>query len=180
MASNQIEVADDFCDVQGLDDEALIPFEGAEEAFEPGTYEFECVNATKGKSKQNQPMVTVEAEVVSDGPMKGRKRWVYLSLVNKDFPRRKLKGFLTATGVPFDSKGFSVNAIIGSHFEGVVVNEPWQKLDESTGETVERVSAKLQIIRAVPQAEQPKVTPAPVATKPTTAPKGNATARAAR
>lgn len=68
----------------------------------------------------------------------------------KEGSRKRLKALIEATLIQLDQQGgFSDEDLIGRFFMGDVINEPYQKTDAVTGQTTEKMQARIQNERPV-------------------------------
>jgi hypothetical protein len=137
-------------DVQG--------WSGESEALPPGEgYHLRILEVVHENSTQKgTPMMNLSCEVLWPESLAGRKVTHRLVAdMSKDVSRRRMKQIIDATGIQLDQQGgFDSDWLVNAEFEADCINEPYQKVDATSGQTVERTSARLQNEQPVGTAAQ--------------------------
>lgn len=143
--SNDDFIADNLDEVQAWDGDSFTP-------VAPGDYVLEVESAERTTSSKGNAMIAAKFTVVLAGdggptPEAGRqiRGWYTLS---GDVARKRLKTFVTATGVYKDG-GYRVSELVGKRFLGRVINETNKYVDKNTMEEKEGTNAKVFAERAL-------------------------------
>lgn len=158
-------------------------WDGKSEGLPPGEdYVLEVIAAEQDKSPvKGTPQLTLECNVLWPEAYEGRKTWARYFLLDNKGSRGRLRSIVDATGVAVDSNGgFDDQEFVGKIFVADVINEPYDKVDATTGTSVEKQSSKVVNERPyvpadeVPAAAPPPAEPAKRAAPPATTAPANA------
>ncbi|MEX2717494.1 MAG: hypothetical protein Q6370_014435 [Candidatus Sigynarchaeota archaeon] len=126
-----------------MSDPNLTPHDGRSSRIDPGTYDFEIREAKFDQSRKGNRTLRVTAQVISEGPMKGRTMVCSYVISDDEFARRRMKAIVEAAAIQLDaSGGFMREAMIGARFTADVVTDEIDDIDSRTGQPTKREVTK--------------------------------------
>lgn len=123
-------------------------WDGVSGALPPATdvvFRIDSVKQERSSQKGTLQLV-VEATVVSQGELFSRKGYLrpIIDVNAKDGSKRRLKQLLDACMIQVDQQGgFDDQHLVGRHFVGDVVSQPYKKTDPATGQTIEKEGSQI-------------------------------------
>lgn len=121
-------------------------WDGKSEGLPPGEdYVLEVEKAEQDTSPNKGTLqLTLECKVLWPEAYEGRKTWARYYLLDNKGSRGRLAQIINATGVSVDAQGgFDDQDFAGRVFVADVINEPYEKVDATTGTSVVKDNSKI-------------------------------------